>query len=154
MGANDNASSSSWLAANNNASSSNYGCVSKKSCISDFGKENCDVCPTLQTKESCGSLSFCEFQSMCRAKESCHIQQMCEVCERLSGSNVDCVAQEFCEWDQGTLPQYPITRADIAFTAASLLCELWTAYRLFTVAFLPFHPPRAVQCRVGLDTMV
>jgi len=91
---------------------------------------------------------------MCRAKESCHIQQMCEVCERLSGSNVDCVAQEFCEWDQGTLPQYPITRADIAFTAASLLCELWTAYRLFTVAFLPFHPPRAVQCRVGLDTMV
>jgi len=59
-----------------------------------------------------------------------------EVCSSLT-SNRDCVSRDYCQWDQGTVPKYPITSADIAFTVGSLLCELYTAYRLFSVAFLP-----------------
>jgi len=56
-------------------------------------------------------------------------------------SKRDCVNRDYCVWDQGTRKiqplKYPITSADIAFTVGSLLCELYTAYRLMSVAFLP-----------------
>ena len=70
---------------------------------------------------------------------------------------IDCVSQTthsdtaYCKWDQGTLPKYPITSADKAFTVASLLCEFYTSFRLLTVAFLSFNPLRVVQCRAALD---
>ena len=69
-------------------------------------------------------MDFCEWKDDCRE------------CSKLT-ANRDCVSRDFCVWDQGTLPKYPITSADIAFTVASLLCELYTAFRLLKVIFLP-----------------
>ena len=73
----------------------------------------------------------------CFSKDDCRAwKDDCRECSSLT-SNRDCVSRDYCQWDQGTAPKYPITSADIAFTVGSLLCELYTVYRLLSVAFLP-----------------
>ena len=91
-------------------------------------------------------------------KELSESKEYRELCSSFTvKGNRDCVSQTthsdtaYCKWDQGTLPKYPITSADKAFTVASLLCELYTSIRLLTVAFLSFNPLRVVQCRAALD---
>ena len=86
--------------------------------------EQQDLCALAQSSSACADMDFCEWKDDCRE------------CSKLT-ANRDCVSRDFCAWDQGTVPKYPITSADIAFTVGSLLCELYTAYRLLSVAFLP-----------------
>ena len=86
--------------------------------------EQQDLCVLAQSVSACADMDFCEWKDDCRE------------CSKLT-ANRDCVSRDFCVWDQGTLPKYPITSADIAFTVASLLCELYTAFRLLKVIFLP-----------------
>ena len=86
--------------------------------------EQQDLCALAQSSSACADMDFCEWKDDCRE------------CSKLT-ANRDCVSRDFCVWDQGTLPKYPITSADIAFTVASLLCELYTAFRLLKVIFLP-----------------
>ena len=86
--------------------------------------EQQDLCALAQSSSVCADMDFCEWKDDCRE------------CSKLT-ANRDCVSRDFCVWDQGTLPKYPITSADIAFTVASLLCELYTAFRLLKVIFLP-----------------
>ena len=82
------------------------------------------MCVLAQASSACADMDFCEWKYDCRE------------CSKLT-ANRECVSRDFCVWDQGTLPKYPITSADIAFTVASLLCELYTAFRLLKVIFLP-----------------
>ena len=76
-----------------------------------------DVCKQVQLSEACAAMEFCDWKDDCRQ------------CAKFT-TNRECVSRVFCEWDQGTLPAYPITAVDIGFVVASLLCELWTTGRL------------------------
>ena len=71
--------------------------------------EQQDLCALAQSSSACADMDFCEWKDDCRE------------CSKLT-ANRDCVSRDFCVWDQGTLPKYPITSAYIAFTVASLLC--------------------------------
>ena len=86
--------------------------------------EQQDLCVLALSASACADMDFCEWKDDCRE------------CSKLT-ANRDCVSRDFCVWDQGTLPKYPITSADIAFTVTSLLCELYTAFRLLKVISPP-----------------
>ena len=108
-------------------------CISKSKCclkeaspVQDLYKASTleDLCSSTNSPESCKAMDmhgvgFCEWKD----------DHQCRRCANFS-ANRDCVSRDFCEWDQGTLPTYPITTADIIFVVAGLLCELWTSCQL------------------------
>lgn len=89
-------------------------CVAKDTCIIDAPL--CGLCTniTAQSVNVCAVMTECEWKDDCRQ------------CKNLSQSNRDCVAEEFCEWKQGSAPRYPITDVDIAFVVIALVFELGT----------------------------
>ena len=82
--------------------------------------EQQDLCVLAQSASACADMDFCEWKDDCRE------------CSKLT-ANRDCVSRDFCAWDQGTVPKYPITSADIAFTVGSLLCELYRLPPVYVV---------------------
>ena len=70
----------------------------------------------------------------CQANESCGVGQDCSICAEADDcrqcanftTNLECVSRDSCIWDQGTLPAYPITAADIVFVVAPIVCGLYT----------------------------
>jgi hypothetical protein len=81
------------------------------------------LCESSQSAEACDGMEFCEKIRACEWFDDCR------QCSNFT-TNRECVSRAFCEWEQGTLPAYPITATDIGFVVAALLCELWTTGRL------------------------
>jgi hypothetical protein len=52
----------------------------------------------------------------------CEWKDDCQQCSKMT-YNRDCASRDFCVWDQGTLPKYPVTGTFIAFRRESLLGE-------------------------------
>jgi hypothetical protein len=101
-----------------------------------------ELCALTTSSSVCADMKFCEWKDDCR---ECYNFTL----------NRDCVKRDFCAWDWGTLPAYPVTSADVVFVVASLMCEMYTTFRLLKVRFLSvLLSTRFVQCRamVGLDT--
>jgi len=67
---------------------------------------------------------------LCERILPCEWKDDCRQCANFT-ANRECVSRDFCEWDQGTLPTYPIKPADIVFVVGELVCELWTSLELF-----------------------
>ena len=83
-----------------------------------------NFCESSQSEEACDGMEFCEkIQQLCEWKDDCR------QCANFT-TNRECVSRDFCIWDQGTIPAYPITTADIVFVVAPLVCDLYTALRL------------------------
>ena len=134
----------------------NATCTSVTSATTSLEQE--EMCALTQSSSVCMDMDFCEWRdatcisaqveqqemcaltqssSVCLDMEFCEWKDDCRECSKLT-VNRDCVNRDFCMWDLGTLPAYPITSADIVFVVASVMCEVYTTVRLVQVVFLYF----------------
>jgi len=101
-------------------------CVAKDTCNTE-----CGLCTTItaQSVNVCAEMKECEWKDDCRQ------------CKNLSHSDTWglCVAEEFCEWKQGSALRYPFTAVDIVFVIFALVFELGTMYDLYTWVSVQVH---------------
>ena len=101
-------------------------CVPKATC--NIG-EGCDLCDGF-SQSDCDAVDFCQWvvDSNCRLNllyDSPGSFVDCHKCLNPAARKNDvCALMDFCEWEQGSLPAYPISTVDVLFVVFGCVLEL------------------------------